>query len=156
MKCFLLLLTGILIYISSVAQYKVFTITNYGAVGDGKTVATKAVQLAVDDCNANGGGEVAVPPGIFIIGTLHLKSNVHLYLQSGAILRGSPNLNDYEIYISPKPFNPVHKGMLFTEDAENITISGEGQIDGNGDLFFDLDKAKTIDSNGKKFTRQKE
>ena len=138
------------------AQVKQFLITAYGAVGDGKTVATKSLQSAIDACNVNNGGVVFIPTGIFITGTLHLKSNVHLYLQSGAILRGSPNLDDYEIYVPDKPFNPVRKGMLFTEDAENITISGEGQIDGNGDLFFHPDKAKKISSNGTRFTRQKD
>lgn len=156
MKFFLSFFIVILINGNLVAQNRIFSITNYGAVGDGKTVATKAVQSAVDDCNAKGGGDVVIPAGIFIIGTVHLKSNVHLYLNIGAVLRGSPNLQDYETYIPAKPFNPIHKGMLFTEDAENITISGEGQIDGNGDLFFDLDKAKKLDYAAVKFTRQKE
>ncbi len=71
------------------AQNK-FDITKYGAVGDGSTVATKALQSAIDACNKNGGGDVVIPTGVFIIGTVHLKSNEHLYLQSGAILRGAP------------------------------------------------------------------
>jgi polygalacturonase len=137
-------------------QEKVYDITSYGAIGDNKTIATKFIQTAVDACNANGGGKVLVPTGVFITGTIHLKSNVHLYLQSGAVLRGSVNLDDYELFIPDKPFNPVHKGMLFTEDAENITISGEGQIDGNGDYFFDFSMAKRIDANGTKYTRQKD
>ncbi len=80
---------------------------------------------------------------------------MHLYLQSGAILKGSANLGDYEIYTPDKPFSPVHKGMLFTEDAENVSISGEGQIDGNGDVYFDFGHAKNIDSAGTSLTRQK-
>ena len=142
--------------IHSFAQQKVFDITAYGAVGDGKTTATKSVQAAIDACNAAGGGKVVIPTGTFSIGTIHLKSNVHLYVDAGGILKGSKNLDDYEMYVPDKPFNPVHKGMLFTEDAENVTISGEGQIDGNGDEFFDLTKAKTIDANGTKLTRQKD
>ena len=134
----------------SLAQ-QTFNIKNYGAIGNGKIICTKALQGAVDACSKNGGGDVVIPSGIFIIGTVHLKSNVHLYLQSGAVLRGSSNLNDYEMLNAGKPYNPVHKGMLFTEDAENITISGEGQIDGNGDVLV-----KKISSGDTKFTRQKD
>jgi len=155
MKIFASCLFCLFIAPTSFAQ-QTFNIKNYGAIGNGKTICTKSLQSAVDACNKNGGGDVVIPPGIFVIGTVHLKSNVHLYLQSGAILRGSPDLNDYEMFSAGKPFNPVHKGMLFTEDAENITISGEGQIDGNGDVFFELDKAKKLSSDDTKFTRQKD
>jgi polygalacturonase len=137
------------------AQQHIYNITDYGAVNDGKTISTKFIQKAIDECNAKGGGEVLIPTGVFIIGTVYLKSNVELHLQKSAILRGSSNLNDYEVYVPEKPFNTIHKGMLFAQDAENITISGEGQIDGNGDVYFDLDAAKKIDSAGTRFTRQK-
>ncbi len=155
MKIFLSYCIFFLLSSAVFAQNK-FDITAYGAAGDGKTVATKALQSAIDACNKNGGGDVIIPTGVFIIGTVHLKSNVHLYLQAGAILRGSPNLQDYEPYTPEKPYIPIHKGMLFTEDAENIVISGEGQIDGNGDVFFNPDEAKKLDAEVTKFTRQKE
>lgn len=138
------------------AQKPTFNIEDYGGIGDGKTICTKALQSAVDACNKSGGGEVIIPTGIFIIGTAHLKDNVHLYLQAGAILRGSSNLNDYEIFYAGPPYNHVHKGMLFTENAKNITIDGEGQIDGNGDRFFDLNAAKKLSANDTKYTRQKD
>ncbi|MEP6901630.1 MAG: glycosyl hydrolase family 28 protein [Actinomycetota bacterium] len=138
------------------AQVKGYDIMTYGGVGDGQTVNTKALQKAIDDCNRNGGGEVLVPTGVFIIGTVYLKSNVNLHLTSGAVIRGSSNLNDYEPYTPEKPFAPIHKGMFFAENAENISITGEGQIDGSGDVFFELDKAKKIDAAGTKYTRQKE
>jgi polygalacturonase len=133
-----------------IAEAQTFDITKFGAVGDGKTLNSEALQKAVDACNVNGGGMVLVPTGVFIIGTVYLKSNVHLYLESGAILRGSANLNDFA------PYNKVHLGMLYAENAENITISGPGNIDGNGDTYFDLTKAKKIEWGGTKYTRQKE
>ncbi len=133
-----------------------YDITSYGAVNDGKTIATKSLQAAIDACNKNGGGDVIVPAGLFIIGTVYLKSNVHLYLQAGAILRGSPTLQDYEAYTPEKPYVPIHKGMFFTEDAENVVISGEGQIDGNGDIFFKPGEAKKLDAQATKYTRQKD
>ena len=127
-----------------------FNILTYGAVNDGKTISTLAVQKAIDTCTLNGGGKVIIPSGVFVIGTVYLKSNVHLYLETGAILRGSPELKDYA------PYNAVHYGMIYAENAENITISGFGNIDGNGDNFFDLNKAKQIGQQGTKYTRQKE
>ena len=155
-KYFVVFLFGCFIMLQSVAQNNVFNITSFGAVGDGKTICTKALQNAVDSCNAKGGGDVIIPQGIFMIGTVHLKSNIHLQLNAGAVLRGSADLNDYEKFIPDTPFSPIHKGMLFTENQENITISGEGTIDGNGDIFFELNQAKKIDNTGTQYTRQGE
>lgn len=131
-------------------QAQTFNITSYGALGDGKTLNTLAVQKAIDACSQAGGGKVVVPTGTFIIGTVYLKSNIDLNLESGAILRGSANINDYA------PYNEVHYGMIYAENAENITISGSGNIDGNGDSYFDLYHAKKIEWGGTQFTRQKE
>jgi polygalacturonase len=136
------------------AQMGVYRITDFGATANSGMVCTKALQTAIDTCAARGGGDVAIPAGVFIIGTAHLRSNVHLHLLSGAIVRGSADLNDYELYIPEKPFKPLHKGMLFTQDAENVGVYGEGQIDGSGDHFFDLTIAKTLDTNATRFTRQ--
>jgi polygalacturonase len=132
-----------------------YDITAYGAVKNSEKTCTKEIQAAIDACNTSGGGDVIVPPGVFIIGTVHLKSNVHLYLKSGGILKGSTNLSDYELNVAEKGFSQVHKGMLFTEDAENVSITGEGQIDGNGDFFFNTHAAKTLDSVTTMYTRQK-
>jgi polygalacturonase len=148
MKNILLFTFSVFFYLTTVAQ--TFDIRTFGAIGDGQTLNTESVQKAVDACSHNNGGTVLIPTGTFIIGTVYLKSNVHLYLETGAILRGSSNLNDYA------PFNEVHYGMLYAVNSENISISGSGNIDGNGDHFFNLNKAKKIDSEGTKFTRQKD
>ncbi len=143
-----------LIVLYTINSYKsgaqTYNIENYGAVGDGTTLNTEAVQKTIDACYVHGGGNVIIPKGIFIIGTVYLKSNIHLYLEAGAILRGSANLGDY------KPYNKVHLGMLYAENSENISITGTGNIDGNGDNFFDLNKAKKIEWFGPNYTRQKE
>lgn len=148
-------LAFVLITACCFAQTNQYNITNYGAVANSEKVCTKAVQAAVDACNTNGGGDVIIPEGVFIIGTVHLKSNVHLYLRSGAVLKGSANLNDYELSIPEPSFNAVRKGMLFTENAENVSITGEGQIDGNGEVFFETHIAKRLDTLTTRYTRQK-
>jgi polygalacturonase len=132
------------------ASAQTFDITKFGAIGDAKTINTISIQKAVDACNKNGGGTVLIPTGIFMTGTVYLKSNVNLHLESGAVMRGSADLKDYA------PYNEVHYGMLYAQNAENINITGTGNIDGNGDLFFDLNKAKKIEWGGSKYTRQKE
>jgi polygalacturonase len=153
MKNFILIIT-IFLAANCSAQLKQYSITAYGAVPNSSKLSTKALQAAIDDCNANGGGDVVIPPGVFVIGTTHLKSNVNLYLQKGAILRGSPHLEDYTPYIPDTPYQPIHLGMFFTQDAENVSITGEGQLDGNGDAYFELDKAKKLDTSVTKYARQ--
>ena len=55
-------------------------IINFGAIADGKTLNTVAVQNAIDECSKNGGGTVVFPDGVFVLSTVFLKSNVHIEL----------------------------------------------------------------------------
>ena len=132
-----------------------FNIKDYGALNDGKTINTTPIQKAVDACFQNGGGRVYVPAGVFITGTFHLKTNVTLYLESGAVLQGSANLKDYESYFKTE-YGINYYGILYTANAENVSVTGPGIIDGNNKVFFEFDKAKKIDANSSRFTRQKE
>jgi polygalacturonase len=145
----------ILCLYTATTRAQTFNIKDYGAVSDGKTINTAAIQKAVDACYQSGGGRVYVPAGVFITGTFHLKSNIDLYLESGAIIQGSANLKDYESYTKPE-YGLNYYGILYTADAENVSISGPGAIDGNNKVFFDFDQAKKIDANSARFTRQKE
>ncbi len=125
-----------------------FDITKYGAVGDGKTINTVAIQNAIDACTKHGGGKVLIPPGEFMSGVIRLRNNVTLYLENGAVLKGSTNLNDYML-------NGTRVGLLFTQNCENVMIEGDGVIDGNGDSFQYMNKRKTFQPEGyKKYTRQ--
>ena len=127
-----------------------YNILDFGARGDGLTLNTKAIQQAIDKCRQDGGGTVIVPAGIFLSGTLYLCSHFELQLQAGAMLKGSPRLEDYARAAS------VHLGLLYAMNLVDITLSGPGNIDGNGDVFFRLDTAKKIDGPGTRFTRQRE
>jgi polygalacturonase len=126
---------------------KDYNILNFGAVEG--TLSTSAIQTAIDECALAGGGDVIIPEGTFITGTLFLKSNVTLYLKNGAVLKGSTNLNDY----SREGRSP---GMVYCEDAINVGIAGKGTIDASGDNFYDFTQNHVYDEFDKSRTRQKE
>ncbi len=134
------------------AQGPFFNILDFGAVNDGKTINTAAIQKAIDVCAEKGGGTLFFPAGKYISGTLFLKSYVTLNLQSGAVLEGSKNLSDYPVTISQirsYTDNYTNKSLLYGEDLEYIGITGQGIIDGNGSSFKvsdDLVKTSLADS----------
>jgi polygalacturonase len=130
------------------AQPLSYRITDFGAVGDSATLNTIAIQRTIDECAMKGGGTVLVPRGVYVTGTLHLRTNVNLHLENGSTILGSPDIRDYQ-------WNGRRVGLLFTQDASNVSITGQGRIDGNGNQFVDLHNAKRIDSVGSAQTRQK-
>lgn len=73
----------------------VFDIREFGAVGDGATLNTRAIQQAIDGCTAAGGGDVLIAGGSFVTGTIYLKDHVTLHLAAGAALLGSTQIADY-------------------------------------------------------------
>ncbi|HWB97255.1 MAG TPA: glycoside hydrolase family 28 protein, partial [Bryobacteraceae bacterium] len=114
-----------------------FHVRDFGATGNGTTLDTRAINAAIDACHASGGGMVYVPPGIYLSGTVVLKSNVTLYLEAGATLLGSKDVRDY----SPQPGPPAlgdanQKHLIFAGDAENVGLAGPGRIDGQGPAFW--------------------
>ncbi|MET4080279.1 polygalacturonase [Pedobacter sp. UYP30] len=141
------------ILIASASNAQTYNIKDYGAVADGKTINTNAIQKTIDLCASKGGGIVYVPSGQFITGTFSLKNNVNLHLETGAILKGSANIKDYKSYEKPT-YGTNYYGIIFTENAENVSITGSGAIDGNDSAFFEFDKAKKIDSISTKYSRQ--
>jgi hypothetical protein len=130
-----------------------YSIQDFGALADGKTLNTLAIQRAIDKCFSDGGGTVYIPSGVFITGTLHLKSEINLYLESGAVLKGSPVITDYEPFERPG-FGPTHYGILFALKAENVSITGNGTIDGSEEAFFNWNVAKKIEWGFTTNTRQ--
>ncbi|GAB3968393.1 glycoside hydrolase family 28 protein [Spirosoma terrae] len=117
----------------------VWDVFSTGAKGDGKTMDTKAIQIAVDHCHAAGGGKVYLHNGTFLSGTIYLKSNVTLYLEAGATLLGSTKATDFPDQASDYPTydeNPLtSKALVYAENVQNISIDGRGIIDGRGDLL---------------------
>jgi polygalacturonase len=110
-----------------------FDVRAFGAAGDGKTKDTVAFQKALDQAAAAGGGEVAVPAGEYLIGSIELKSNTTLRLGEGAHLLGSPDLADYPIVKVRWEGRWIdgHRGLLYAKDARHIAVLGPGKISGN-------------------------
>jgi hypothetical protein len=123
------------------------SVRDYGAKGDGATLDTAAVSAAIGACFRQGGGTVYVPAGRYVIGTVRIFSHIRLELESGAVLVGSHNIADY---LASPPFGFGHDygvdvtgegallGMLIAKDADDISIEGQGEIDGQGDSFMAL------------------
>ena len=124
-----------------------YDIRSFGAVADGKTINTSAIQSAIDSCRRNGGGTVVVPAGTYLTGTIQLFGSIELRVETGGVLKGSANLSDYYL-------NGRKLGLIYTENSESVSITGGGDIDGNGDAFVDLKKAKVMDSSSTKYTRE--
>ncbi len=129
-------------------------IRDNGAVGDGTTLCTQAIQQTIDQLAAKGGGKVIVPQGVWFTGPIKLKSNINLHLEKGAILLFSP---DYDLYPIVKS---VFEGLdtrrcqspVSAEGQENVAITGQGVIDGNGQFWRPLKKQKVTAAQWKEFT----
>jgi polygalacturonase len=120
--------------VKSVAP-KVCDVSQFGAVGDGKTKDTAAIQKAIDSCAADkNGGIVRLALGTFLSAPITLKSNVTLEISAAAVLLGSPDHADY-----PKKTEfrgPGYQALVSAVNAENVTIRGGGVIDGNGTSWW--------------------
>lgn len=112
-----------------------YSIRDYGAKGDGKTLDTAPVQAAIDACAADRGGTVLVPAGDFLIGTVELKSNVTLHLSASGRLLGSSTIEHYSAGKGVPPGNG-NVVLLYAANAENIRIEGPGTVDGQGGKFY--------------------
>ena len=118
-----------------------YNIVAYGAKADTTVLSTRALQQAIDDCTKAGGGRVVVPAGQYKIGSIVLKSDVHLYLEQGATLYGSTDLKDYlpmkSDYVSLRTQTSTIQ-LIYADKVKNVVIDGLGTIDGRGRVFKKL------------------
>jgi len=119
----------------SVAAAKLCDARTYGAKADGVTKDTKAIQAAVDACASAGGGMVRLSGGTFLTGPVVLKSNITLEIAKDAVLLGSPDRADYPMV--PFAGHQTVQPLVSAVNAENVAITGEGVIDGNGKVWWD-------------------
>jgi len=114
-----------------------YNVCDFGASGEGSNLDTKAIQNAVDVCSEKG-GTVLFPPGKYLTGSIELKSNIDIYIQNGAEILGSTNISDY---FERKPnldsYNDafLKHSLFYAEGKTNITIRGEGIINGQGGAY---------------------
>ena len=118
----------------------VFNVRDFGAVGDGKSLDSPAIDRAIDAAAKAGGGTVLLTAGTYLSGSIHLQSNIHLLIDAGATILGAPqSLNAYD---ETEPFPGVafqdgghcyfHNSLIWGENLTNVFISGHGTINGGG------------------------
>ncbi len=115
---------------------RTYNVKEFGALGDGKKDDATSIQRAIDACSAQGGGIVILPaPHIFLAGPFNLKSNVEFHVESGARLLANP---DEHVYKKSAFRENPGEGTIWIggENLKNVTLSGHGEIDGNGISFM--------------------
>jgi len=122
------------------ADQNQFNVRNYGAVGDGKNLDSPAINKAIDAAVAVGGGTVFVPAGTYLSGSIRLKSNIHLLLDAGAVILGDKW--NSETYDPTEPYTLgayqdgghcfFHNSLIWGEGITNVSITGQGMINGGG------------------------
>jgi len=131
-----LLITFLVVSVSFSQTKGYLNVLDFGAKTDGKTLSTKAIQRAIDQCHKNGGGTVNFPAGKYLTGTIQLKDHVILHLQAGSKILGSTNIKDYPMYLPLVPNNmdkDVYRALIRGENIKNVGITGLGTIDGQGE-----------------------
>ena len=116
----------------------IYDVKKQGAAGDGKTDDTAAIQKGIDACFQNGGGSVILTDGIYVSGTLYLKSNVRLHITESAVLYASGEIEKYGSDTHHNRYRnepDMDRCFLYAQDQENITLTGGGMILGNAEAF---------------------
>lgn len=116
-----------------------FNVSSFGAVADGTTLNTKAIQAAIDACHQAGGGIVTFSPGNYLTGSIYLKEGVHLEIPEGTALLGSQQIEDYpDIPTRVAGIEMIWPSALINViGQQNVKISGKGKVDGQGKPFWD-------------------
>ena len=130
-----------------------YNVRSFGAVGDGKSLDSPAINTAIESAFANGGGKIIVPAGIYLCGSIHLKSNIELHLLPGAIIKAAPA--SMKVYDESESFGGFpeyqdgghtyfHNSLIWAEGQDNISITGRGMIDGEGLTKKDTENAGNV------------
>jgi exo-poly-alpha-galacturonosidase len=136
---FLNLLVVFTLASGAAASEKKYMITDFGAVGDAKTVNTGFIQSAINRCAAEGGGIVVVPKDTFLTGAVFLKRGVHLTVEKDGVLKGTADPADYpQVWTRWEGVEREWTCALINADSlDGVRLQGEGTIDGSGDLWLD-------------------
>jgi polygalacturonase len=125
-----------------------FNISDYGAIADGQTPCTDAIAKAIDASAGAGGGSVVIPAGKYLTGPIHLKSNVDLHVNAGATVLFSRNFADYPLTMTGLVGSESVQCVspICGENLDNVSITGSGTFDGNGDAWRPTKKNKLTDA----------
>jgi polygalacturonase len=133
---------------------KIVKITDTGAIADGKTLCTNAINTAIDQCASAGGGIVEIPARdgaadktdtIYLTGAIHLKSNITLQIDDGVTLKFSTDRSQYPLVKTRYECTDVmnYSPLIYAYQCENIKITGKGTLDGQGQAWWDWIRGKT-------------
>lgn len=117
---------------------KKYILTDNGVKNDSTVLQTKQLQAVIDQAAKNGGGVIVVPKGTFLISSVFFKQGTHLYLESGAKLKGSDDINDFPVVTTRMEGQTVKyfPALINADGLDGFTISGKGTLDGNGLRFW--------------------
>ena len=155
------LIFALLILGLSMTAQSQYNVRDFGAIGDGKTLDHIAINKAIDACVADGGGQVLLPAGTYLCGSIRMKSNVDLHLMAGAkILAADPKkfpsfggtegglYDESEVFGFPEyqdgGHTYFHNSLIWAEGQQNVSITGHGMIDGEGLTRRDTEKAGNV------------
>lgn len=124
-------------------------IADYGAIGDGKTKDTAAINKAIDDCSQKGGGQVLIPRGKWLTGAIRLASNIDLHLDDKAEIIFSTDLHDYLPFVFSR-YEGIelynYSPLIYAKDCQNIAITGKGRLVGQGADWLKYDDRHVINA----------
>lgn len=133
-----------------------YNVADYGTAGDGRTLDSPHINAAIDSCAAHGGGTVYVPAGRYLCGSIRLKSNINLHLSAGATIVAAPA--SMKAYDEAEPFEGAqyqdgghtyfHNSLIWADGEQNVSITGQGMIDGEGLSRMDNEQAGNITQGG--------
>jgi len=137
----------------TIPNYQV-KLTDFGAVGNGETLCTDAFAKAIDALSKRGGGHLIVPRGIWHTGPIVLKSNIDLHLEMGAVILFAADETLYSLVKTSFEGLDTYRcqSPLSGNDLHDISITGQGVIDGNGRYWRPLKKSKVTEAQWKEFT----
>ena len=123
---------------------RIWSVVDFGAVGDGLTLNTEAIQSAIAACAEAGGGTVVIPAGLWMTGPITLASKVRLHTEKGALVSFSRNPQHYPLQLSQWEGEEVIRCQppISGKNLHDVAITGEGIFDGNGETWRPVKKMK--------------
>lgn len=117
---------------------KKYNITEYGVINDSTLLQTEKIQSVIDKAALNGGGVIIIPAGTYLSGALFFKPKTHLYMEKGAVLKGSDDISNFPVVDTRIEGQSLKyfAALINADRVDGFTISGKGTINGNGTRYW--------------------